>query len=238
MATLASRTFVFVTGVEGSGTSLVLRLLSAPSCALALGGNYVSPNRPGYDCVANCARLNALTRGLWNTAAPPTRLQARKGRRAVNDLAVPDDVRFVIHKRSYPFEAAGFYPRLADVLEIGARSRIVVLTRDPRSCSASVLRRGFVATIEEAAERVAKAGAMLRDQLQSLPAAACLALAYEEMLRSPAETAAALERFLDYPQGSLVAHAALIDRPTDQSSQLAEVHRRFLDQRFAGRSQA
>jgi hypothetical protein len=165
--------------------------------------------------------------------APPSRLQLRKVQRAINALTVPEDVSIVVHKRSFPFEDAGFHPRLSDVLRLGARSKIVVLARDPRQCATSVLRRGFVATIEDAADRVEAAGATLRAELETLPPASYLVLSYQDMLREPSQAMGMLERFLDYVPGALQPHTEMIGRPNDQSSKLAESHRKFLEDRFA-----
>src|SRR5436190_22985045 len=41
------RRFVFIVGAEGSGTTLLLRLLSRPECCASLGGNYLKlPDTP------------------------------------------------------------------------------------------------------------------------------------------------------------------------------------------------
>ena len=42
-AVAAGRKFNFIAGAEGSGTTVLLRLLSAPAVASSLGGNYVKP---------------------------------------------------------------------------------------------------------------------------------------------------------------------------------------------------
>ena len=40
--------FVFVVGAQGSGTTVLTRILSGPECAIALGGNYVTIPRDDF----------------------------------------------------------------------------------------------------------------------------------------------------------------------------------------------
>lgn len=62
---LSSKTFIFVTGVEGSGTTMLLKVLDNLEECVAMGGNYF----PQY--VSDSAKhLNSLTQKLWSYPPP------------------------------------------------------------------------------------------------------------------------------------------------------------------------
>ena len=232
MVTLRSRRFVFVTGVAGSGTNLLLDLLSSPTFALALGGNYVSPDRPDYECSVYFNQINALTRRLWANEKP-RRSETARIKRAINGLPVPEDGTHVAYQRSYPFWAKLHRPRLADVLDLGRSSRIIVLERDLRKCAASILRRNYATTIEEAAARVDRAWRTLRDQIARLPSGVSLTIQYDDLVGDQHASTAVIEAHFGYPSGSLPPYLALVGLPTRESSSVAETHRTFLDGRFS-----
>lgn len=66
---LSSKKFVFITGVEGSGTTMLLKVLDNLEECVAMGGNYF----PQY--VYNSAeQLNSLTKKLWSYPPPTLKL--------------------------------------------------------------------------------------------------------------------------------------------------------------------
>lgn len=211
--TLREKAFVFVAGVEGSGTTALLKLLSCPDACIALGGNYWSPDMAGYSCRDARDRLHELTMTLWSSPERPGEDERRKLIRAINAVPVPGSISHVAYKRSYPFRDGEHYPVLSDIAEIGRDSAVIVMRRNLERNARSMLRRKFTPSLSEAEARARESWRVLRSQLDGIELPV-LEVRYETMVSDREAQIERIERFLGFPGGALLAHAALITGPT------------------------
>ena len=220
MGRLGEKFLVFVAGVEGSGTTILGKLLSIPDFAVALGGGYVSPTPLGYDTGSVRARLNAFTRVLWRHSNPPLGANKRRILKEIGALPVAGVFSHVIYKRSYPFEDVRHFPNLADLDKIANNVRVVVSRRNPLENAASILRRGFVDTLKASIERVARAYRILGLQLEKFDKDRVHVVDYETLISDSFATIGGLEAFLNFPNGTLNNHRSLISTPTKASQDI------------------
>lgn len=181
-----ARTLTFITGVEGTGTTLLLRLLSAPAGCAALGGNHFAlplgdDAKPLADAFA--AGVNALWDGQGDPDTRDTRAQeVARSLAVLRASPAYAGVDHLIFKRSVPFGRPRdrFRPEPADVLALDPEARIVVMRRDPRAAAYSSLRR-FGGTLREVAASVAGNLDRLSRQLAALPAASVREVSYAQL---------------------------------------------------------
>ncbi len=146
MRTINDCNFLFIAGVEGSGTTLTLRLLERLEGYVCLGGNHITK---GYEEAGS--RINELTKALWQLPRLPPQ-KCREIIAEINDIRV-DGVETIIYKRSYPF-ASQYMPDLSDIQEIGNSCRIVMLRRYFFDNVNSILRRGMENDVDSALNRI------------------------------------------------------------------------------------
>lgn len=141
--------FNFIAGAEGSGTTVLLRLLSAPHGAVSLGGNYVKP--PDHaDARPLIEAFDVANRHLWDRKAPfAAHAYARERWHEARDSILRSpafaDISRLFFKRSFPFgrERDRYVPDLWDIYDLWPEAHLIVIYRDPRASSYSNLRRGF-----------------------------------------------------------------------------------------------
>src|SRR5262249_423825 len=144
-----TKRFIFIGGAEGSGTTLLLRLLSSPNCCASLGGNYQKlPDFPVAKQLA--AEFVAANNLVWDRRLSFEERETgrRKWRLAMDHiLAAPAfaGTSHYLFKRSFPFRLphGSYSPDLWDVLELWPDVRILVVYRDPRAATYSAFRRRF-----------------------------------------------------------------------------------------------
>ena len=125
--------FIFLGGAEGSGTTLLLRLLSAPTTCTSLGGNYFKiPEHPAAKPLTDA--FNAAHADLSDRSLPlAEHLAARAAWHAATDAicASPafSEHDVLVFKRSFPFGADGDLrtPDLWQAVDLIADTRIVIL---------------------------------------------------------------------------------------------------------------
>jgi len=148
MKTIKDCEFLFIAGVEGSGTTITLKLLEMLPGHVCLGGKYISEGlkKPGK-------KLNKLSRKFWHL---PRRSDKRREKWLIeaNAIEVPDSVNTVIYKRSYPFSRTRFVPDLLDLPEIGSSFKIILVRRHLFDNVNSIIRRGFERTEEKSLKRI------------------------------------------------------------------------------------
>jgi hypothetical protein len=202
--------FVFIVGAEGSGTTMLTRVLSSPPCAVGIGGNFTTisqRHKEGWKLVEEFDKANA---DLWDRASDhPTYLNAKAEMPKVLErlLQLEDfsSVTHVIHKRSSPFFKGGRHrPDLSDLPVIFRRLRIVVIYRDPRACSASAFRRGFAESLKQCAVSCEEHLTYLSAQLGTLAPELYTVLPYEAFCQQPKLWAERLAEFCQLPAAALV----------------------------------
>jgi hypothetical protein len=210
MARLNSKSLIFITGVEGSGTTMLLRMLNELPGYASLGGNFFDP---GQEAIA--ARLNDLTGRLW-------RIPYLAGQRRnllldeIRNCELPDHVSHVVYKRSFPFLDARHYPCLRDVFLIAESARIIIIKRAIDANARSILRRGFESDLAAATRRSREAVRRLHEQAIALPGDRVLDLTYEHLIDAARKAAevSRLAAFLGLPAPELLALARMITGPT------------------------
>ncbi len=144
-----TRKLIFIGGAEGSGTTVLLRLLSAPDGCASFGGNFQKlPDHPDAQPLANA--FMAANSRVWDRKLSfEEHERGRRDWRAAMDriLAAPafaETARFVF-KRSSSFAAPReqFTPDLWDILTLSSDCKIVLIYRDPRAATYSAFRRKF-----------------------------------------------------------------------------------------------
>ncbi len=205
--------FVFIVGASGSGTTMLLRMLSALPGAIGLGGNHIRllNNSPrALDLVRAFNNANQLA---WDRHAPfDTQIEARLQMRHVLEglLALPgyESVSDVIFKRSAPFFVGDRYrPDLSDVFEIFPKSKVVVIYRDPRASTVSSLRRKFAEHLRRCAVITEEQLTYLSSQLSTLPSSSYQVLRYESLCERTDFHMERLASFLQRPASQLLAAA-------------------------------
>jgi hypothetical protein len=211
MATIAEARFVFIAGIEGSGTTMMLELLDRLEGFASLGGQYISR---GFEETGH--QLNQLTARLWKL---PTLPPADKSTilREINAIEV-GAIHTVVYKRSTPFQDAQYMPDLADLAALGSSRKLIIVRRHFFDNVNSILRRGFESDVDVALDRIAAAYQHLYKQVRQLPELGlqCLTLDYEKLIDpdSKQRQLALLAPFLDCPLDEVVAAGGLIAQPT------------------------
>ncbi|HID45746.1 MAG TPA: hypothetical protein EYP34_08335 [Chromatiaceae bacterium] len=139
---------LFIAGVEGSGTTLMLQLLDRVPDYVSLGGNFISD---GYQETGE--RFNELTERLWKYPAPSPQ-EHKDILLSINDLVVGKDINTVVYKRSYPFSGRSLIPKLGDIYLMGKGHRIILMRRHFFENVNSILRRNFEDNIDSALSRI------------------------------------------------------------------------------------
>ena len=237
--------FIFLGGAEGSGTTLLLRLLSAPTTCTSLGGNYFKiPEHPAAKPLTDA--FNAAHADLSDRSLPlAEHLAARAAWHAATDAicASPafSEHDVLVFKRSFPFGADGDLrtPDLWQAVDLIADTRIVVIYRDPCASSYSALRRGFDTDLRRLALRCAQQLTWLAGQLQAIGPGVARVVNYAGLCKSPEGILARLAAFCDLPATALQA-AAVNERmagDTDQlyATELPAAQRDWLEAFFDGR---
>lgn len=153
---------LFIAGVEGSGTTLMLNLFDQIPGYAILGGNYFSE---GYENTGS--RLNEMTEKLWKLPRPSAQ-EHRDILTSINNLTVEKDINTIVYKRSYPFSSPRFVPRLQDIHFMGKAHRIILMRRHFFENVNSILRRNFEDNIDSALSRVYLGYQNLYKQIHSL----------------------------------------------------------------------
>jgi hypothetical protein len=225
---LYNKTFVFIAGIEGSGTTMFLEILSQPEFAAALGGLYWTP---GYKRQRRYIRR--ATEDIWNITLSREQRTVQKRRAYIQRIGIPRNITHVIFKRSFPFGDKKHFPHLPDICDFASKVKIVVVTRPLQSCVASIMRRGFTSSIEEAAERIKQGSVHLRKGLESIGRDVYDVFSYHDFVSQPHLCLERLERFLEYPPGVLEPYVvSLVRQPTVESRRTLNEHAEFLNNFF------
>jgi hypothetical protein len=190
-AVAAGRRFFFIAGAEGSGTTVLLRLLSAPASCASLGGNFVKlPRHP--DAIALVRALDLATGHLWDRKAPFA-YHADAGRHWHEAMAaILGSEAFgvtsrLFFKRSFPFgrERDRYVPDLWDILDLWPTAQLIVIYRDPRAASYSNLRRGFDTDLRRLAVVCSEQLTWIAAQVRAIGRDKVAVVSYSELCRDP-----------------------------------------------------
>jgi hypothetical protein len=199
----ADKRFIFIGGAEGSGTTLLRRLLAAPSCCASHGRDIAKlPDHP--DALGLFQAFEAANERLWDRLLPlPLHEQARQDfhRAAAAMVQSPafTGCSHFVFKRSFPFGGGDQHrPDLVDVLGLPGESRIVVIYRDPCAAAYSALRRGFDTDLRRLALRCAEHLTWLGGQLCGIDPERFLVVSYQRLCQAPEAELARLSAFCGF----------------------------------------
>ncbi|MBA3810503.1 MAG: sulfotransferase [Caulobacteraceae bacterium] len=243
-----TKRLIFIAGVEGSGTTALLRILSAPPACASLGGNFLRlPEHPDARRLAKA--FGAANQAQWDRTndlaaqmtAPPA---AAACLREIAQSAAFEAATHLLLKRSSPFGKPRdrFTPDLWDVLDLTEDARIVICYRDPRAAAYSALRR-FGGDLRQVALATADHLTFLAAQAQAIGAGRVHVLSYRTLCDRPEAALAPLAHFCELPLGALceAERAARPQPPADDGryrTELAREECRWLDAFFDDRRRA
>lgn len=197
--------FVFLVGIQGSGTTLLTRMLSRTDCAIALGGNYVTIPRNDPEAFALVEQFDEANAALWDRKAGHERhAELRRELRRIVDslLRLPrySAVSHVLYKRSAPFFGGDRYrPDLADLLQAFADLRVIAIYRDPRAATCSALQRGYAENLRQCAVISDEQLTYLAAQLATLDPERWRVISYEGLCAEPRANLEMLAGFCGLP---------------------------------------
>lgn len=189
----------FVAGAEGSGTTLLLRLLSVPATSASLGGNHFKI--PAADEAQRLAEgFKWASSTVWDRTLSfaENHEGRRKWRAAWADILASEAFAGISHylfKRSFPFGKphGQFVPYLWDVADVCGDVNFIIIYRDPRASTYSALRRGFDQDLRRLALMCSEQLTSLSAQARTLPEDRLHVLSYRRLCSHPSET---IERLL------------------------------------------
>ncbi len=237
---LSEKNLIFIAGVEGSGTTLVNKLLSESKNAMSITHHdYLSSEPVSIADKAErlhktplirtlqhfivAKKFNHLVDKIWHFPYSHNQYIKYGTLRRLCDLKIPSAISNVVIKRSYPSGKQGvIFPNLADLFCISKNIKIIHLKRDLKENAASVLRRGFVNNIEDAIRRVKHAIMILESQLDALDDSDVLTITYEDLVKNKLNTLARLEKFLGYEPGELTKWGSWIGGSSVESRRVLE----------------
>jgi hypothetical protein len=232
---LYDKTLVFVAGVEGSGTTILIEFLAKPSFAAAIGGLYFSP---GYKACQK--KFLSVTDYLWDKTVDKDIESIQKKKKIMREMKIPRKITHLSCKRSFPTIITNRFPNLdfpnlSDLFDFARDIKIVVIDRALKSCVASIKRREFTTSIEEAAERIKQGRIHLMRGLANIDKKYYEVFSYEDFIQNPDAHLERLETFIEYPKGSLAPFVgSTIKQPTKEAKNILNEHAAFLDQFFNG----
>jgi hypothetical protein len=197
--------FVFIGGIEGSGTSHLLTLLSEPSNCASLGGNYLKiPNRSETELLAK-AFTDANAR-IWDREASFEEYEiAMKGWKIAADNILSSQyfngINRFIFKRSFPFglPRGRYVPDLKDWVDMFPDTHIIIISRDPCAATYSGFRRGFDSDLRRLAVIYCEQLTWLAGQVHAIGPDYIKIISYHQLWENPLAVLEPLAKFCGIP---------------------------------------
>ena len=215
-----TKRFLFIAGVEGSGTTLLSRILASPPQCASLGGLHVK-TPPGADAERMVEAFQDANKRASDRGAALDEYQAASQNwcEAMADLNASPTfaaISTLVFKRSFPFGSPRskldpgprWTPDLWDCLALTPDSRVVAIYRNPCAATYSCLRRGFDSDLRRLAVICAEQLTWLSAQIAAIGPERAIVIGYEDLCDSPAQTLAGLAQFCSLPLHCLSAAAA------------------------------
>jgi len=225
---LNQKKLIFIAGQEGSGTTMLLKFLSQPSFSIALGGLYYSK---GFEIEKR--RMNKTTDKLWNISKTLNSKKIQKLKLSMGNIKIPPTITHIVYKRSFPYTDIYHFPNITDLNDISPDSKTVVIIRSPIASVASIIRRRFTLSVKDAAERIKKGVEYLISELNKIDKNSYIIISYEKFIADPNNYLDHLEKFIEFPKGSLAPFVSTnIFKRTKESVAIEKKHEEFISQYF------
>lgn len=206
------RKFFFIVGAEGSGTTVLLRLLSSPRGYVSLGGSHFKYPRPAKDLVD---AFDAANHRLWDRKESfAVHAEARRDWHATNAaiLASPifEEVSRFFFKRSFPFDAPRdqYAPDMWDIYDLWPDVQTIVIYRDPRAAAYSAFRRGFDTDIRRIAVVCSEQLTWIAAQVAAIGRERFKLVSYSELCVEPLRALTPLAALSETPTAEMEAAIA------------------------------
>lgn len=213
MSEISKKRLIFVAGAEGSGTTLLRRLLAAPDFCATIGRDIAKmPDHP--DARTLFSAFEQISQVLWDRAQPLAEHErarqewSRLAATMASSPAFAGVTHFVI-KRSFPFTGSPyrFCPDLWDLVDLPIETRIVAIYRDPCAAVYSAFRRGFDTDLHRLAVRGANFLMILASQLRAIAPERRLIISYADLCRAPEAVFERVAPFCGLPAAPILAAA-------------------------------
>ncbi len=213
---LSHKRLIFITGAEGSGTTLLRRLLAvSPTCASV--GKGVAQVPAGAPCVRAFSAFNEANHRLWYQHATLDEHEVARAdmhARFADISAFPefDAVTHLVQKRSSPFDAPRGQrrPDLWDVLDLQEDVRVLIIYRDPCSATYSAFRRGFDTDLGRLARLCEVNLTLLASQAAAIGPEKVKVVSYRALCDAPSETLYSVADFCGL-DAEAIKRAALVE---------------------------
>jgi len=203
--------YIFIGGAEGSGTTLLLRLMSSPKSCVSLGGNYQKlPPYPEAKPLAD-AFIAANTRVWDRKLSFEEQESARRDWRLATDriLAAPafSATSSYLFKRSFPFALPRdrFTPDLWDIMELWPNVRILIVYRDPRAATYSAFRRKFDTDLRRLAVVCSEQLTWLAGQVRAIGSERIRIVSYARLCADPGAVLEPTAAFCGIPYDQVIS---------------------------------
>jgi Sulfotransferase family len=207
-----TKRFIFIGGAEGSGTTLLLRLLSSPNCCVSLGGSLQKlPDFPVCKQLADA--FIAANNLVWDRKLSFEEQDDGRSKWHVamdHILAVPAfaQTSHYLFKRSFPFRVTALprdrhTPDLWDILELWPDVRILVIYRDPRAATYSAFRRKFDSDLRRLAVVCSEQLTWLAGQVRAIGSERIRIVSYARLCADPGAALEPVANFCDIPYDQL-----------------------------------
>lgn len=195
------REFVFIAGTSGSGTTLLLRMLSSLPEIISLGGNHVDVGdsevgRRFVERIDEASRIYWDSRSSfaeWQSARDSMQLTIEEARTTTEF----PELETILFKRSCPFYREEFHrPSFLDATnELGA-DKIIWIQRNLVDTTYSSFRREFCKNLRHTATTQVVCFQQLQSEFKAIDPNKRMFIAYEDLCQQPLEVAMRLTSFL------------------------------------------
>lgn len=194
---------IFIIGVEGSGTTMMSRILESGGQTISMLGNHISAvSREDQFLKEKLQEFHEGTSKIWDSLGSQKDYEMghsliSKAITSVEDyLSEKKMAQTIIFKRSSPFLHGNRYiPDLIDIQRIFRPDRILIMVRDPKQSSYSALRRGFMGDIKQCAVTCHINLALLSAEIDAIKNG--YVVSYNDFCKRPIQLGAEIADFLD-----------------------------------------
>lgn len=219
MDKLHEKNLIFITGIKGSGTTMMAELLSVPDFSVGVGFDYITPGCESYAKI-----IREAVQYMWNISTNKNPRKIAEIKETIRNLTFPENIKYVILKCSFPFmnkhipfKKLTNFPSLLDLFDLNSATEFIIMKRDPKRCAVSGLRRNHVDSIIKSAHRTEEGIIRLETELKKINKSLYRIVPYKKVLKKQKKYLENLENFINFPPCSLQNRSDIISLPTKES---------------------